>query len=286
MKKLLIILVILIISSSTVFSQRVISGRVTKVGGGILTAVKVCGKEAPAIFTFTDDKGLYKIELPKEVKHLVFSYSGMENKTVKIKEFDNINANLTPVNYKKFRYGLGLAYGASKFNIKINDPIQNNDFTEITMTPISIHGDLFYRFHRQFDIQVVIEDGLNIAEVETDSTYINDSGVTDTVNYTEKLYLNRVSSSIILNYYFPFTEARNYSVFVGLGPQFQHLSFLKTNTVGARFQTGINLNEHGFTTRFYLAIDVSSGKFKEDNEYVPGFPYNYSSGRLGVVFIF
>ena len=284
MKKLLIILVILIISSSTVFSQRVISGRVTKVGGGILTAVKVYGKEAPAIFTFTDDKGLYKIEIPKEVKHLVFSYSGMENKTVKIKGFDNINANLTPVNYKKFRYGIGLALGISNFNIIINDPIQGSDYTEISMVPISIHGDLFYRFRKRFNIQAVIEDGLNIATIKTDSTYINEFG--ETVNYSEDLYLNRVSSSLILNYYFPFTKTHNHSAFIGLGPQFQHLSFLKTNTVGARFQAGINLNEHGFTTRLYMAVDVSSGKFKEDNEYVPGFPYNYSSGRFGIVFIF
>ncbi len=285
MKKL-IVLLIFVISSSTVFSQRVISGRVIKIGGGILTAVKVSGKEAPAIFTFTDDKGHYKIELPKEVKHLVFSYSGMEDKTVKIQEFDIVNARLTPSDYKKFRYGLGLAYGASKFNIVINDPLQDNYDTEITMTLISIHGDFFYKFRRHIDIQAVIEDGLNIATVEADSTYTNTSGVTETVHYTDKIYLNRFSSSIILNYYFPFTESHNYSAFIGLGPQFQHLSSLKTNAIGTRFQAGININEYGFTTRLYLAVDVSNGKFSEDNEYVPDIPYNYSGGRFGVVFIF
>lgn len=144
--KELIVLLIFIISSSTVFSQRVISGRVIKIGGGILTAVKIYGKEAPAIFTFTDDKGCYKIELPNEVKHLVFSYSGMEDKTVKIQKFDIVNAKLTPADYKKFRYGLGLAYGASNFNIIINDPLQDNYDTKITMTPISIHGDFFTGF--------------------------------------------------------------------------------------------------------------------------------------------
>ena len=285
MKRIFIIL-IFIISSSTVFSQRIISGRVTIIGSGILTAVKVSGKEAPGIFTFSDNKGHYKIELPKEVKHLVFSYSGMEDKTVKIKEFDIINVKLVPANYEKFRYGLGLAFGTSKFNIKADEPYQDNEQTKITMTPISIHGDLFFRPWKRVDIQVVVEDGLNIAKIEADSTYTNTSGVTDTIHYTDEIYLNRFSSSLLLNYYIPFTEAHNYSAFIGLGPQFQHLSFLKTNAVGARFQAGININEYGFTTRLYLAVDISGGKFSEDNEYVAGLPYNYSSGRFGIVFIF
>ena len=60
-------------------------------------------KEAPAIFTLTDGKGNYKLEIPNEVKALVFSYSGMADKIAKIGELKSINVKLITLRHKRFR---------------------------------------------------------------------------------------------------------------------------------------------------------------------------------------
>lgn len=256
-----------------------------KVGGGTLSAVKVYCEEAPAIFTFTDAKGNYKIEVPEEVKHLVFTYTGMQDKTIMLKEFNRINAVLIPSQYKRFRYGVGISSGISSFKLEPDDNYTTRFDTTISMRLISVSANLFYRFHKNFDLQTIIEDGLNTANIDTDSTYTNSSGIMETVYYTDKIYLNRFTFSLILNYYLPFGKTKNHSFFAGIGPQYQHLSFLKTNTAGARFQTGININEYGFTTKLFFAIDVSKGTFEKNNQYVPGLAYNYNGARFGIVFI-
>jgi hypothetical protein len=268
--------------SIQVSAQKTISGRVTKAGGGILPGVKVSAKDAPMIFTLSDEKGNYKIEIPQEVTSLVFSYSGMATKTVKIKDFIAINVRLVPAKYRTFRYGAGLAFGTSHFSVINEISPEQIDTTTIPLTPIALHADLYYRFHKSFEIQAVIEDGLNYTKIQTDS--ITETG--DTIQVPKTTGVNRASVSVMLNYNFKLSKDGNHSAFAGFGPQYQHLSFLKTNTVGARFQAGVNINNYGFTTRLYLAIDVASGKFNENNVYVPGLPYKYMSSRFGLTFIF
>ncbi len=264
----------------SVFSQRTINGRVTKTGGGILAGVKVFAKEAPSIFTLTDEQGKYTVEIPEEVTALVYSYSGMATKTVKIKEFNTINVKLTPAKYKTFRYGIGIAAGKSEFRVLTPKIIP--DTISIKLIPVSLNANLFYRFNKKLELQAIIEDGLNIAEIPVDSV----TSYGDTIRQTEKTALNRFTVSFLLNYHIKLNKTGNHSAFIGLGPQYQHISFLDANTVGIRFQTGININNYGFTTKFWFAGDISSGKFNADNIYVPDYIYKYSGGRFGVTFIF
>ena len=274
-----------IIVASVIFSlnlnaQKTITGRVTQIGGGIIPAVKVYAKEAPSIFTFTSEKGNYKITIPNEVTSLIFSYSGMHNKTVKIREFPIVNVKLIPSKYKRFRYGFGLSLGTSKFSLQDDPDIPTAFDTVIQLTPISIHADLFLRLNKSFDIQTIIEDGINFSKIDS----VTETG--EVIQTNETIMLNRFSVSLLVNYNIAFSKTGSHSAFIGMGPQFQQFSFIKTNTIGARFQAGVNLNNHGLTSRIFLAIDVSNGKFSENNKYVPGFPYNYLSSRLGAVFIF
>ncbi len=260
-------------------AQKIISGRVTKAGGGVLSGAKIEAKNAPMIFTLSDEYGNYKIEIPEEVTTLVFSFSGMATKTVKIKDFTSVNVKLVPAKYKTFRYGVGIALGTSDFEVYQNNYL---DTAKITLTPISIHGDLFFRFNKNFVLQAVIEDGLNYTKYPADS--ITSAG--DTVHYEATTGVNRFSFSLLLNYHIKLDKTGNHSISAGFGPQYQYLSFLKTNTIGARFQLGVNINNYGKTTKLYLAVDVANGKFNENSTYVPGLPYKYLSSRLGVTFIF
>ena len=273
---------IAVVISFQVSAQKTVSGRVTKAGGGVLAGVKVFAKDVPMIFTLTDEHGNYKIDIPDEVTSLVYSYKGMASKTIKIKDFSTINVKLIPAKYETFRYGIGLSFGDSNFKIFNEVSPDNVDTTSIDLKPVAIHGDLFYRFNKKIGLQAVVADGLNIMKYTVDS--ITDIG--DTVQVPEKTALNRVTVSLLLNYHFKLSKDGNHSGFVGIGPQFQHLSFLKTNSIGVRFQVGADINSYGFTTRFYFAFDAASGRFNKDNLYVPDLPFKYSSGRLGVAFIF
>jgi len=260
-------------------AQKIITGRVTKAGGGVLSGVKIEAKDAPMIFTLSDEYGNYKLEIPEEVTSLVFSFSGMTTKTIKIKDFIAINVKLVPSKYKPFRYGMGIAFGTSNFEV-----YQNNyrDTTRIKLTPVSVHGDLFYRISKNFVLQGVFEDGLNYTKYPADS--INSLG--DTVHYEETTGVNRFNFSLLLNYHIKLNKIGSHSLSTGFGPQYQYLSFLKTNTIGARFQLGVNINNYGKTTKLYLAVDIANGKFSKNSTFVPNFPYTYFSSRFGVTFIF
>ncbi len=273
------------IFQSELLSQKIIEGNVSKIGGGILSAVEVKAKEAPAIFTFTDDKGNYRIEVPNEVKYLSFSYSGMQVKTVKVGEFLNINVKLIPTDYQKLRYGIGLKFGVSNFTLLPSQSQYILTDTVIHLKPISLDLNLFYRLKKNFDIQGVLEDDLNPGKVNKDSVLINNSGVPDTVKVEEKFILNRISAALMVNYNIKLGVTGNYSAFLGIGPQFQHFSFLNTGTVGMRIQFGTNINNYGKTIRTYFALDIAGGEFGDKNIYVPGLKYNYFSFRTGISFV-
>ena len=268
-------LLIILFTGFQLSAQKTVNGRITKAGGGILAGVKVSAKDAPMIFTLSDEHGNYIIEIPEEVTSLVFSYSGMATKTVKIKDFIAINVKLVPANYRKFRYGTGLSTGSSSFSIYTVNTVNKNDTTVVKLIPFSLHADFFYRFHKNFGLQAVVEDGINV---------LKGDAVSDTTS--SKPILNRFTVSVLLNYNFKLSKNGNHSAFTGFGPQYQHLTGLNTNTMGIRFQGGVNINNYGFTSRIYIAVDVINGKFSENNIYVAGLPYKYISSRLGVTFIF
>lgn len=98
--------------------------------------------------------------------------------------------------------------------------------------------------------------------------------------------LNRISFAILTNYNFNISKSQNHSAFIGLGPLYQHLGFFKSNTVGARFHAGVNINNYGLTTRLFAATDIAYGEFSDNVSYVNGFEYKYFSGRVGISFIF
>lgn len=267
-------------------AQRVIEGQVANIGGGVLSAVEVKAKESPAIFTFTDESGNYRIEIPREVNYLLFSYAGMQVKTVKIGEFPTINVKMVPNDYQKLRFGIGSKFGISNFTLLPGQTHYVIIDTVIRLKPVSLDLNVFYKLKKNFELQAVIEDDLNFGTVTKDSIIPDTSGTPYTYQVDEKVILNRISLALMVNYNIKLEKTGNYSAFVGLGPQFQHFSFLNTGTVGARIQFGVNINNYGKTIRAYTALDMASGEFSPDNVYVPGLKYNYFSARLGLSLIF
>jgi hypothetical protein len=283
MKRIALVLYILLNFIQLNAQQRTIKGIVYNIGGDIISGAKVYAKEAPSIFTLTDAEGKYQLEIPAEVNLIAYSYTGMTDKIIKLKEFNSINVYLIPSSYKKFRWGLGVTTGVSNFKVfNLNFDPNYPDTISIKLIPLAINADIYFRLSKRIEIQGVLSDGLNFSKIEKDS--INSSG--DTIHYTDHIVLNRFSFSIPVNFHFNLSKTGNYSVFFGLGPLYQHISYLNLNAIGARFQAGVNVNNYGITTRFNIAVDVCSGKFGSNNDYIPGFPYKYVSGRIGTVFIF
>jgi hypothetical protein len=267
-------------------AQRVVEGRVTNIGGGEIAGVEVKAKESPAIFTFTDESGNYRIVLPKEVNYLIFSYSGMQQKTVKLANILKIDVKLVPIEFRKFRFGVGIKTGFSSFRILPNQPSYQITDTIIRLTPISFDIDLYVKIKERFEIQFTVEDDLNFGHVNRDSVIYNEPGDSILTNIEEQVLLNRISIASILSYHFFLEKTGNYSGFVGIGPQFQHFSFLNTGTIGARIQFGVNLNNFGKTLKIYSSIDIAGGTFGNENIYVPELKYDFVSTRIGLNFIF
>ncbi|NPA68078.1 MAG: hypothetical protein GXO50_05660 [Chlorobi bacterium] len=278
MRFYLFFLFIFLISFHT-SAQRTVSGHISKTGGGAAAGAKVSAKNAPGIFTLTDEKGFYKIDIPEEVKSLYVSFSGMVSKTVKIKDFDIINITLVPAKYKTFGYGFGIASGGSGFDIYRND---YQDTSSIDTKFLSLHADLFYRINKTFEIQGIFENDFNFAKYIADSTDI--SGYT--FKYEETTNINRFSFSMIMNFHLKLDKTGNYSFFAGVGPQFQYSSFLETSSLGIRLQTGISTNNYGKTTRFYVSADIENGDSGKNSTYIPEVPYDYLCIRAGILFIF
>jgi hypothetical protein len=279
-------LILILLISRVMTPQRIIQGQVSNIGGGIVSAVEVKAKEAPAIFTFTDAEGNYKIEVPKEVDYLTFSYSGMQIKTVKIGEFLTINVKLVPSKYKKIRFGPGIQFGVSNFTLL---PVQSQYVSidsVVKLKMISLDLNLYYQLKKNFELQAVLEDDFNLGKVNKDSVFVNTTGIPDTFKVEKKVALNRISVSLIINYYLKLDNNGNYTAFFGLGPQFQHFSFLNTGTMGFRIHLGTNINNYGKTIRPYMSLDIANGKFGNKNIYVPGLRYDYFSFRFGVSLIF
>lgn len=281
--KILLFISLLFLTTFSFSQNRIIEGKVYNMGGGVLTGVRVFAKQAPAIFTLTDEKGSFKLTLPEEVTMLVFSYNGMIKKEVNIGDFNTLTVKLVPANKRKFRFGFGLALGTSNFEVyNVNDVQNVPDTTKITLTPIAMNANIFFNLGKHFDLQAMLTEGLNVAKLKVDS--ISPTG--ETIKQSKTVLLNRISFAILANYNFNISKSQNHSAFIGFGPQYQYLSFFKTNTIGARFQAGVNINNYGLTSRLFAAIDIANGEFGDNVAYVNGFTYKYFSGRIGITFIF
>lgn len=254
-------------------SGRTITGHVSDVGGGPLAGVKVSALEASSIFTLSDSKGFYMLEVPEEVENLVFSHSEYFTKTVSIGSVNNINVVLRPSRYKKFRFGIGFTYGGSQIDI------YNNELTTLPDTSVvfglksfSVDAHFHYRLNNNFDIQAILSEDLNLM------TFIDSAGIEQTGN------LNRLGAALLVNWYFNFPASGNYSFYAGAGPQYQHFAFLESSCVGLRFQAGVSLNNYGFNPKIFFLGDISSGTANSID--IDGFKYRYSSFRVGIEFTF
>jgi len=269
---LILTISIFFLSLNNLYSKS-ISGRVTEIGGGPLAAVKVYAQDASSIFTLTDSKGRYIIDIPDEVKFIVFSHTDFATKKIRINDDSKINAVLIPKKYKKVRFGLGLTLGNSYVDIYNNEIISLPDTSVILdMKSYSINANLYYRINKNFDIQATFAEDLNLIK------FVDSMEVEETGN------LNRILFSILFNYSVPVSKSGNYSIFGGMGPQFQKYGFLESSTVGLRFQLGMSFNNYGFNTKLFLAGDINSGTTHLDE--IDGFKYHYGSSRLGIVFVF
>jgi TonB-linked SusC/RagA family outer membrane protein len=84
MKQLFITLFFLLSGAGAIFAQRAVSGTVTDEAGTPLIGANVIAKESSAVGTITDIDGNFKLQLPENVKTLVFSYAGYSNKDIEI----------------------------------------------------------------------------------------------------------------------------------------------------------------------------------------------------------
>ncbi len=260
------------LSLNTLYSKS-ISGHVTEIGGGPLAAVKVYAQDASSIFTLTDSKGHYLIDVPDEVKFIVFSHTDFATKKMRIDDNSKINVVLIPKKYKKVRFGLGLTLGNSYVDIYNHEIISLPDTSVILdLKSYSISANLYYRINKNFDIQATLTEDLNLIQF-TDSMGIEKTG-----------NLNRFIVSVLFNYSVPVSKSGNYSIFGGMGPQFQKYGFLESSTVGLRFQLGMSFNNYGFNTKLFFAGDINSGT-THLNE-IDGFKYSYGSSRVGIIFVF
>jgi hypothetical protein len=224
MKKIFIINLLIFLTIFSYSQNKTIEGKVYNIGGGVLTGVRVFAKQAPAIFTLTDENGSFKLNIPEEVTVLVFSYNEMKEKKVKIGKFNVLTIKLIPANLKKIRFGIGFDFGTSNFEVyNVNDVANVPDTTKVTLTPIAINANVYYRLAKHFDLQAMLTNGLNIAKFKVDS--ITPEG--KTIEVSKNAILNRLSFAILTNYNFNISKSQNHSAFIGLGPQYQHLAFLK-----------------------------------------------------------
>lgn len=253
--------------------SRTIAGHITTLGGGPLAGVKVSALEASSIFTLSDSKGFYTLDVPEEVSNLVFSHSDYFTKTVSLGNVNTINVVLRPSKYKKFRFGIGFTYGASNIDI-YNEDLTNLPDTSVSfgLKSFSIDAHLHFRLNNSFDVQAIVCDDLNFM------TFTDSLGIEQTGN------LNRLGAALLINWYYNFPASGNYSIYAGAGPQYQHFAFLESNTVGLRLQAGVSLNNYGFNPKLFFVGDISSGTANSAD--INGFRYSYSSFRIGIEFTF
>ena len=84
MKHLIFSIFMILISTAFVSAQRTISGTVTDEAGVPLIGANIQAKEASGVGTITDVDGSYKLQIPDNVKMLVFSYAGYSTKEMVI----------------------------------------------------------------------------------------------------------------------------------------------------------------------------------------------------------
>ncbi len=254
-------------------NARTITGRVSKLGGEMITGAKISAKDAPSIFTFSDSEGFYKIEIPEEIKALIFSHTDFLTKEVEIGKINSLNVVLVPNKYKKLGFGVGITYGKGS-TLVYNESNVNVVDTSVLINhgSLSFDAHLFYRFGKRYELQGIIGDDFNFMKY-TDSLGILQTGV-----------LNRFTIAVLVNFHFNVAKNGNYSIYTGLGPQFQHFGFLNSNVIGIRLQAGMSLNNYGFNTKLFIAGDISNGVANLEN--LEGFNYKYSSFKIGIILTF
>ncbi len=254
--------------------SRTVTGNVSQIGGGIIAGASVTAKEVSSVFTLTDTEGNFTIDLPEEVKHLIFTYSHMETQEIEMGNQTKFDVVLIPLNFTKFRIGFGLSLGGAKTTVSSPENAANDTAVEVKLTPFSLHADFSYNFNKKFNLQSILEADFNALKYTNEATGASETGI-----------LKRMIFSVMFNYNQRFNHTARSSVFLGIGPQFQNFSVFNTSTVGFRLQTGISLNNYGFNTKIYFAVDVANGKINGLQD-VEGYKFSYVSSRLGILFNF
>ena len=255
-------------------ASRTVTGKVTKMGGGILAGASVVAKEVTSVYTLTDIEGNYTIDLPEEVTYLIFSYSGMGTQQIEIGELSIVNVVLIPSNFPKLRIGFGLSFGSSKTTVSSPNSSVADTSVDLKLIPFSFHTDFCYNINKKLYMQSILEADFNFLDYYNSKTGTKETGV-----------LRRMVFSVLVNYNQRLNKVARSSVFVGIGPQFQKFSVFNSSTVGFRLQFGLSFNNYGFNTKFFGAIDAANGKIN-GLEAVSGYTFNYVSSRFGILFSF
>lgn len=282
MQRLFVIVLLSIFSLQITAQNRVLTGQVRRMGGGLIPGAKVSAYEAPSISTLTDAQGEYRLEVPPEVKHLQVSYTEMQTKVVSVGKFNTVNIILKPAKNQTLRFGAGLSYGTAGFTVTTNPSISYIDTSgQINLNPLSFHVNLRYKFKPALDVQAILEEDINFFRYTI-------SDPDDPAFGTEKqAALFRTIVSLPLNYEKSLGKTGNYSFYAGLGPQINHFSYFNKWTAGLRVQTGISLNNYGFNTRFYFNYDYAGGTIKQaDGQSTLPFDFNYHALKIGLLFYF
>jgi len=110
--------ILFLFSGSFLFGQRTIVGSITD-GRGALIGATILVKDG-RIGTISDIDGTYSLEIPKDTKILIFSYTGYATKEVKIKGRDTISVKLDEPGCRLGWSPQKDAYGQGATTIKFN----------------------------------------------------------------------------------------------------------------------------------------------------------------------
>ncbi|MEI6275718.1 MAG: SusC/RagA family TonB-linked outer membrane protein [Prolixibacteraceae bacterium] len=134
MKKLFLLIGIFTLTVLQVFSQRLVTGKVTDSEGNRLPFLNVSVKET-TIGTVTNDQGTYSITVPEGSKVLVFSFVGMETQELKI------TGNIVNAVMKSSDYALGDVV-VTALGIKREKKALGYTVQEVTGAELSNRGNI------------------------------------------------------------------------------------------------------------------------------------------------
>jgi hypothetical protein len=181
---------------------------------------------------------------------------------------------------KHLYFGVGYSFGFF-FPVDVNDYIfEKTDYFYMTEGTADLFSNyagrilLTYRINRTFDLSA-------IAEYAFAPKYIIMIGEEDIY-----FHFDRFSPGIVAKLHIPIGSGKH-SLFVAPGVHYSFLKFeeFEANTLGGKFQTGVNLNFRKNILQPFVSFDYIKARDKS-NFYYQEFELSYTGIQIGVDFSF